>query len=391
MMMMMSSSSSVWWSQFHGNAERTGRCEVEGPRTNPGIVWKAEVGCHHWGPGCWVPGFEGTDSSPAVSPSGALVYIGSYDHYLYAVSSENGTIVWKAYTGESGIGIESSPAVSSQNIVVVGTYAKTVVAFNGSDGTSLWNYTTSDYVASAPAIHNETVYIGGVDGYLHSIDVSTGKRKWAFSANKQAVWAPPMVSNHVVCFGSGGEANPYADDHAHVFCVHESSGNQLWNYSIGSSQVQSCPTLNSRNDTLYVGVYDGRLLALDFDTGELKWATKKTGGRVESSPITIKIFEKEIVVVGSFDGNLYAWNADSGEFMWKTSLGKEVGSSPATDRSGVIYIGGDPGVYAINSTNGKIIWHFNGASPKLVGSSPALLSDGSLVVGGEDGWLYKLS
>ena len=99
----------------------------------------------------------------------------------------------------------------------------------------------------------------------------------------------------------------------------------------------------------------------------------------------------EIVVVGSADGYLYAFLAETGALFWRTKLGAEVGSSPAIDASNVIYIGGDPGMYAINASDGSIIWHFTEtAGQKLVGSSVALL-DHALLVGDEDGYLYKLS
>ena len=29
---------------------------------NATLLWRTQVGCLHWGPGCWVPGFSGTDS-----------------------------------------------------------------------------------------------------------------------------------------------------------------------------------------------------------------------------------------------------------------------------------------------------------------------------------------
>eukprot|EP00939_MAST-03C_sp_MAST-3C-sp1_P002242 g2242.t1 len=382
------------WSQFHGNSERTGRSDFSGPEKNPVLAWKTQVGCLHWGPGCWVPGFTGTDSSPAVSPDGTLVYIGSYDHYLYAVNVTTGRVVWKRYTGEKGIGIESSPAVSINNIVVVGTYGDDVLAYCGDDGTLMWNYTTRDYVASAPAIaivEGATVaFVGGVDGFLHAIDVSTGQRRWAFDA-QEAIWAPPMVAAGKVCFGSGGEANPYANDHAHVHCVNASTGLSVWNYSVGSSQVQSCPTLDDRSTTLYVGVYDGRLLALDFLSGTLKWSSNRTGGRVESSPVTTLVENTGcIVVVGSADGFLYAFFAETGKLFWRVRLGTEVGSSPAIDNRNVIYVGGDPGIYAINASDGSVFWHYAETSGKLVGSSVALL-DRALLVGGEDGYLYKIT
>ena len=189
-------------------------------------------------------------------------------------------------------------------MVVIGTYSHNVLAYSGDDGTFLWNFTTNNYVASAPAlakIENATIaFIGGVDGFLHAIDVSTGQQRWMYDA-QQAVWPPPMVVEGKVCFGSGGETNPYADDHAHVHCLNASTGLSIWNYSVGSSQVQSCPTLDSKHSTLYVGVYDGRVLALDFKSGLLKWSSNKTGGRVESSPATTVVNNTEIVVVGSAD------------------------------------------------------------------------------------------
>ena len=94
---LMCGSVSAWWSQFHGDAARTGRSNTKGPQASPVLSWKTRVGCLHWGPRCWLPGFTGTDSSPALSPDEKIVYIGSYDHYLYGVDVETGAVRWKQY------------------------------------------------------------------------------------------------------------------------------------------------------------------------------------------------------------------------------------------------------------------------------------------------------
>ena len=266
-----------------------------------------------------------------------------------------------------------------------------LIAVNGTTGASLWNYTTTDFVASAPALSSDgtVAFVGGVDGLMHAVNIDSGTRKWAYNAS-QAVWAPPMLNEEIglICFGSGGAANPYANTHATVHCLDPTTGSRVWKYSVGSSQIQSCPTLDHSNRTLFVGVYDGRLLALNVQTGALKWEAK-TGGRVESSPSTYidMISHREMVVAGSADGFVYAWDVLKGTEVWKTKLGSQVGSSPAVDIDGRIYIGGDPGVFSLNGTTGAVIWEYK--TKALVGSSPALLSDGSLVVGGEDGYLYK--
>ena len=383
------------WNQFHGNSAKTGRSSISLPN-NLTLQWKTQVGCLHWGANCWIPGFTGTDSSPSISPDGTTIYIGSYDHNLYAIHATSGVIQWKYNTDASGLGIESSPAVTRSNIVIVGTYSKQIIAVNGTNGQSLWNYTTLDYVASAPVLgtKEDVVFVGGVDGLLYGIYIATGKLKFTFNASTvlhhQSIWGPPMLNDNKIYFGAGGAGNPYSNQYAHVHCLHETNGSAIWNYSVGSSQIQSSLTMDSRNTTVFVGVYDGRVLALDVTTGELRYQVQ-TKGRVESSPVTFMDStngrDVELVIVGSADGYVYAWNVINGTEIWKSKLGKEVGSSAAVDATGKIFIGGDTGVYGMNGSNGKIVWKYN--TSKLIGSSPAILDSGGLVVGGEDGYLYK--
>jgi len=85
-----------------------------------------------------------------------------------------------------------------------------LIAVNGTTGASLWNYTTTDFVASAPALSSDgtVAFVGGVDGLMHAVNIDSGTRKWAYNAS-QAVWAPPMLNEEIglICFGSGGAAN----------------------------------------------------------------------------------------------------------------------------------------------------------------------------------------
>lgn len=40
----------------------------------------------------------------------------------------------------------------------------------------------------------------------------------------QSIWGPPLVTNGVVFFGSGGAANPYSDKQAGIHAVNASTG-----------------------------------------------------------------------------------------------------------------------------------------------------------------------
>ena len=325
-----------------------------------------------------------------MSPDGTTAYIGSYDKHMYAIDIETGAVNWKNTAGSSLIGIESSPAVNANNLVVVGSYDHHIWCYNGTTGKVVWKYKTNGYVASAPALSEsdggQTVYIGSVDGFVYALAMQTGRLQWKYNATGQAVWAPVAVSHGVVYFGSGGEADPTTDKHARLNAVNASTGEQLMNVYLGH-QIQSCPSANS-NGVVFIGNYDGCVYAVQSSNSSIRWKTC-TGGRVESS---VAVFTTacgvEMVVVGSGDGFVYGISTDGGTIVWQTKVGQEVGSSPAVDREGRVYIGGDPGLYCINGTNGKVVWMYE--TTGLIGSSPAVLEDGSLLFGGEDGWLYKI-
>ena len=68
--------------------------------------------------------------------------------------------------------------------------------------------------------------------------------------------------------------------------------------------------------TLYVGVQDNNLYALNAATGETRWHYE-TGGAVDSSPALVD----GVVYVGSVDKNVYALEAASGKLVWKHETG----------------------------------------------------------------------
>jgi outer membrane protein assembly factor BamB len=70
------------------------------------------------------------------------------------------------------------------------------------------------------------------------------------------------------------------------------------------------PGLNQR--TLYVGVQDNNLYALNAATGETRWHYE-TGGAVDSSPALVD----GVVYVGSDDHYVYALRASDGELVWR--------------------------------------------------------------------------
>ena len=62
-------------------------------------------------------------------------------------------------------GFWSSPAVADGK-VYVGSYDHQVYALNATSGSLIWNYTTADLIDSSPAVSNGVIYIGSNDHNL---------------------------------------------------------------------------------------------------------------------------------------------------------------------------------------------------------------------------------
>jgi hypothetical protein len=238
-------------------------------------------------------------SSPAIGSDGTI-YVGSDDHYLYALNP-GGTLKWRYQTG---VNMNSSPAI-------------------GSDGTI--------YVGS----HDH--YIAGLDDhYLYALNPS-GSLKWQFRTGDRVFSSPAIGSDGTIYVGSQG---PY-------FYALNPDGTQKWRYRTGD-MIEPSPAIGS-DGTVYVGSHDDYLYAVNPE-GTLRWRYR-TGDNVVSSPA---ISSDGTIYVGSDDQYLYALNPE-GTLRWRYRTGDTVKSSPVIGSDGTIYVGSaDHYLYAIGPSSYSI-------------------------------------
>jgi outer membrane protein assembly factor BamB len=115
--------------------------------------------------------------------------------------------------------------------------------------------------------------------------------------------------------------------------------------------------------------------------------TFKTGEAVKSTPVAAE----DKVFVSSMDGRLYALDLQTGEEIWRFEADAALEASPLY-HNGVLYIGSDSGTfYAVNAANGTTKWSYK-AEGRITGSaniSVHLQSQQAIVVfGSYDNHLY---
>lgn len=302
-------------------------------------------------------------SSPHVTEG--TVYIGSYDHNLYALRAEDGELVWKTPT-EAGI---ASTPCAWQDRVFVGSEDHHIYAIYRPTGRILWSHRTYDRVRSSPQVMYNHVFCGSDDGGLHVLSAQSGRPKWVFRAGA-AIRSTPAFSENMVFVGS---------EDAYLYCLHMQDGTVAWKVRTGR-RVTSSPRV--RGDVVYFGSADGDLYAASVGSGYTVWRMR-TRGYVVSSPC----LGEGTVYVGSTDGNLYAVNAATGRQVWRYAAQDAITSSPALAED-TIYFGDVRGaVHAVDASSGKAIWTYHTGGP--VPSSPAVV-DGVVYVGSTDQRVYAL-
>src|SRR3990172_2100152 len=127
------------------------------PSTSNQTLWKQPTGGQVW-------------SSPTVA--NGVVYVGSFDHNVYALNASTGAIIWAFSTGGE---VFSSPAVSN-GITYVGSLDNNTYALNASTGVQLWNFTTGGAVFSSPNVADGKVYVASDDSLIFALNAQTGER-----------------------------------------------------------------------------------------------------------------------------------------------------------------------------------------------------------------------
>lgn len=93
----------------------------------------------------------------------------------------------------------SSPAIAN-DVIYWGSLDGNLYALDTRTGDPRWQFPTQGIVFSAPAIADRIVYFGSFDRYLYAVDSHTGRQKWRFLTGGGV--SSPAVSNGVVYVGS---------------------------------------------------------------------------------------------------------------------------------------------------------------------------------------------
>ena len=189
-----------------------------------------------------------------------------------------------------------------------------------------------------PSLVDGRVFVGSDNGYVYSLDMTTGCVYWSFQAKGSVRTAPTVAP--IKGQGSAKRAVYFGDMRANVYAINASNGELLWTTHVDDqpdAKITGAPTVYEGRVYVPVSAWDGLLVALDANSGRQIWKNyiitepvkasgkKGIGGPVWSAP-TIDV-KRHVVYVGTGDTRtlpetttsdaIVAYDLETGKLMWK--------------------------------------------------------------------------
>ena len=211
---------------------------------------------------------------------GAL-YIASLDRHLYKINAADGSELWAV---ELSGAMSAQPVVNpDENLVYAASYDREVHALDMDTGAEVWSVPATDWVWSAPALADGTLYFGDSSGNVFAVNAADGEILWQSGVHamnvvegvvqnppleiKGAIQASPVVQDDVVYFASLGNEE---SEEGLLVALRATTGEELWQTTT-PAPLFSDPVIVG--DVIVVAMQSevGVLQGYDLETGQQEW------------------------------------------------------------------------------------------------------------------------
>ncbi len=164
---------------------------------------------------------------------------------------------------------------------------------------------------------------------------------------------------------------------------------EIWSTNVGDGMgkkgLRMPPVYDS--GTLYTADYEGRLVAVDAESGRKNWELK-TKQPFSGGPG----LDADHIYMGTIEGRVIAYDRADGAELWNAEVSSEVLSAPASADGIVAVRCIDGRVFGLDAVSGRRSWIYDHKVPLLTlrGNADLLNRAGILFVGYDDGSVVAL-
>lgn len=323
---------------------------------------------------CACNGFFDKDNTPTPTP---------LTHFKHEAHVKK---VWEANAG-SGVGkdyLKLTPAVTDRAIFTANHNGR-VTSIDRVSGKKLWEVNTNSYISGGTGTSHDLVFVGTRSGEILALRQSNGSQVWKAKINSE-VLAPPTAANGVVLVKSiDGKLS----------ALSEKDGHSVWRYQQTEPllilRTASAPQIS--HDNVVVGFANGNLAKLTLKEGSLFWQQPLSlpeGSFAIQRMIDIDadpIIYNNKIFASTYQGRIVALDFNSGKPYWTHDISSFAGMSADQDR---VYVSDAKShVWAFDAASGTSTWRQTEMEARNL-TGPAVMGK-YIVVGDDEGYLHWLS
>ena len=298
---------------------------------------------------------------------------------------------------------------------------------NAAQLTLKWDFPLGSPVSSTPTVAGDVVYASSWNGLVYALDRETGTELWSFDTEATQASGSLGVQSSVTVLPDGRVV--VGDSEANVYALDGADGRLLWETSVGDPSVDhlwASPTVANGRVLMGVASHNdqpctqGRMVALDVDTGAELWTTRTAPDRIceddTTQGCTLDMDCPSGRCVGMCVGDTNVpcqLDADCGENgPCGDAVGGGITATPATDVTGeIVYmasvgcftsprVGNSDRIFRLDATDGAVVWALPDFPTESFGdepfqdygvlNGPILVNDATnpqLLTAGKDGFL----
>ncbi len=249
-----------------------------------------------------------SDAKLRLAVTESEVVVADYHGKILALKRDTGGLIWQTKGKKP---ILAGPSVAEQKIFI-GTSGQ-VLAYRLLNGEFLWQAEVGGSVLATPQGNRGMVFVHVMDGSVVALNAENGRQLWRYNLTTPALMlrqssSPVLFGDYVVVGFANGKLS----------ALHRMDGTPEWEREIavakGRSDVQNMVDIGAdpviKDNVVYVVSYQGRVAALELETGALIW------DRELSSYAGLAVTDHAVFISDS-SGVVWALNRKTGEVLWK--------------------------------------------------------------------------
>lgn len=201
----------------------------------------------------------------------------------------------------------------SNDMIFISTSNGELLAIDPTDGKQIWQKKLVKNILNNPAVDQKSVYLQTSDGTLYSFNKLSGRENWnyhlpnpdltLYTTSSPIVWKDLVIAG----FASGK-----------LIIFDKANGTPKWNYQIaqpsGNTIIKRMVDIAAEpfvmDNMLYAVTYQGKLKAIDLNTGDISW-------QYDMSAINNLSANSKYLYVSDAEGKVWALNRQNGRVLWK--------------------------------------------------------------------------